>query len=85
MPRKPATRWSAPLSRPIALRDGTVLRTLRDARAFVLALPPGDQERQAWQKAAALLIEAAENGGDVEAATDTVFAALFMQAAVKLE
>ena len=77
--------WSAPLSRPLTLRDGMKLETLADARAFVLMLPPGDQERNAWQKAAELLIEAAENGGDVRAATHQVFAALFVQANVKLE
>ena len=45
-------RWSARLPRPIVLRDGKTLRTLADARAFVLALPEGDQERQSWQKTA---------------------------------
>src|SRR5262249_10225050 len=84
MARKPGG-WSAPLSRPITLRDGKGLATLADARAFVLALPAADQEHNAWQRAAALLIEAAENGGDVRAATDQVFAAAFMQAMVKLE
>lgn len=59
--RKPASGWSAPFSRPLTLRDGMKLETLADARAFVLMLPPGDQERQSWQKAAELLIEAAEN------------------------
>jgi len=81
--RKPGG-WSAPLSRQIVTRDGTVLRTLADARDFVLRLPPAYQEYNAWQRAAALLIDAAENG-DVRAATDAVFAALFVQANVKLE
>ena len=76
--------WSARLSRPLILRDGRTLRTLADARAFVLALTPGEQEYQSWQRAAELLIEAAEHGGDIEATTDQVRAALFMQAMVKL-
>ena len=40
-----------------------MLATLADARAFVLALPPGDQERNAWQNATRLLIEAADQIG----------------------
>ena len=84
MKRRKPGGWSAPLSRQIVTRDGTVLRTLADARDFVLRLPPAYQEYNAWQRAAALLIDAAENG-DVRAATDAVFAALFVQANVKLE
>ena len=83
--RKPNGGWSAPLSRPLVLRDGKRLATLADARDFVLALPPGYQERNAWQRAAALLIEAAEHGGDVGAATEQVVLALFLQARLRLE
>jgi len=68
--------WSAPLSRPLTLRDGKRLATLADAQAFALALQPGDQERNAWQKAAGLLIDAAEHGGNVGAATEQVALAL---------
>ena len=85
MASKHAAGWSRRLSWPLTLRDGRTLRSLADARAFVLALPPAYQEYNAWQRAAALLIDAAENGGDVRAATDQVFAALFVQANVKLE
>jgi len=53
-------------------------------RTFVLALPPGDQERRTWQQATELMLAAVESGG-VRAATDAVFFALFMQANVKLE
>ena len=84
MPRNPGG-WSAPLSRPLILRDGKTLQTLADARAFVLALPAAYQERNAWQSAAELLMAAAEHGGSVEAATDQVAAAAFMQGNVKLE
>jgi hypothetical protein len=77
--------WSARLSRSLTLRDGTRLKTLADARAFVLALPPGDQERNAWQRAAALLIEAAETGDDVRTATEQVRLALSLQAMLRLQ
>ena len=62
-----------------------MLATLADARAFVLTLQPSDQDRNAWQRAAALLIEAAEHGGDIEAATVQVQLALFLQALRALE
>ena len=78
MARKP--RWQARLSRPLTLRDGKKLETLADARRLILALSESDQERNAWQHAAALLIEAAESGGDVSAATTQVRIALHLQA-----
>ena len=76
-------RRSARLSKPLTLRDGRTLRTLRDARDFVLRLPERDLERNAWQSAAGLLIAAA-NGGNIEAATKQVAAVLFLKAMVRL-
>jgi len=57
-----------------------VLRTLRDARDFMLDQPNGIQERQSWQRVAELLLEAAENGADVEDVTKQVELALFLEA-----
>jgi hypothetical protein len=76
--------WSAPLARPIFLRNGTRLETLADARKLILGLPAGDQMRSSWQKAAELLMAAAEHNGDIEAATKQIEAALFMQARLAL-
>jgi hypothetical protein len=42
--------------------------TQHDVRAFMLGLPEGVQLRQSWQKAAELLLAAAEGDGDIEAA-----------------
>jgi hypothetical protein len=40
MKRHPTGRgWSAKLSRPITLKDGTKLVTLTDARSFILREP----------------------------------------------
>ena len=78
-------RWSARLSTPLALRDGQTLRALSDARALILGLPAADQERQAWMKATELLMEAAASGGNIQAATDAIFFALFLQANLRLE
>jgi hypothetical protein len=69
--------WSAKLSRPIELNDGTRFRTLADVRDFILEQPEHIQERSFWQQAAELLVNAAEEGGDIEAATRQTELALF--------
>jgi hypothetical protein len=43
----PRPQWSARLARPIQVKGGPPLRTLHNARAFVLGLPDGIQDRQA--------------------------------------
>jgi hypothetical protein len=45
------------------------LRTLADVRAFMVELPENDQMRNAWQRAAELLLAAAAAGGHVAAAS----------------
>jgi hypothetical protein len=71
--------WRKKLAYIVYARDGTELKTLRDASEYALGLPDGEQLRPEWQHAAALLIAAAA-GGDVEAATHQVKAALFLNA-----
>jgi hypothetical protein len=71
--------WSTRLARPIDVIGGPTLRTLAEARAFMVAMPQGDQLRTAWQRAAELILAAA-NGGSVAAVTRQVELALFMQA-----
>jgi hypothetical protein len=46
------------LARPLKPRDHAPPVTLDDATAYMLALPDEIAERQAWQHAAALAIEA---------------------------
>jgi len=70
--------WSRPLARPIAVRGGTKIATLADARAFIIALPAYIQERSSWQHAAKLLLSAAD-GGDVEPASMQIELALFLE------
>jgi hypothetical protein len=79
MPRK-RLGWSALLARPISVKDGPMLRTLHDVHAFVLGEPKSIQERRAWRRAYELLLAAAEHGGDIEAVTSQVEAALFLEA-----
>jgi hypothetical protein len=74
-----ADRWQAKLSRPIVRRDGTKLETLAEAGAFILALPEGFKERNSWQHATGLLMEAALHEGDIGAATEAIERAGFMQ------
>ncbi|WP_408095208.1 hypothetical protein [Rhodoplanes sp. SY1] len=72
--------WSSTLARPIRPRDGAPLRTLGNARAYLLSLPEGEAVRPAWQTAAALVLAAAESGdrAAVLAATDQIERALFV-------
>jgi hypothetical protein len=73
MSMKAKRRWSAKITR-------TTLATLADVRTFILNEPEHIQERNPWQRAAALLMEAAENGGSIEAATAQLELALFLEA-----
>jgi len=50
--------WSAKLTRTMVLTDGTTLATLADVHTFVLNEPKHIQERNAWQRTAALLMSA---------------------------
>jgi hypothetical protein len=62
------------------LKDGTKLVTLADARAFILNEPKHIQGRNSWQRAAELMIQAAEHGGSIEAAIGQIELALFLEA-----
>jgi hypothetical protein len=75
--RSVATRWSRRLARPIGIRNGPELRTLADARAYILLLRDGEQKENRWQHATKLLLEACETG-NVEPVTKQVEYALMM-------
>jgi len=79
-PMKTVWRWSARLARPIVLKDGTRLVTLGDVRMFILKQSKHIQDRSSWHQAAELVILAAEHGGSIDAATDQVEDALFLEA-----
>ena len=59
---------------PLPTRDAGVLYTVRDARAYLLALPPYRERRNHWQRAGQLIPEEA----DVEAVSQQFHRALFM-------
>jgi hypothetical protein len=54
--------WTKHLTEPIWLDNGEVLRTLRDARKFIIALPEEEQHYAKWQRLANLLLIAAQSG-----------------------
>jgi hypothetical protein len=72
--QKRATGWSAPLARPVGVNGGPELRTLADARAYVLTLPELDPR---WQSVARKLLIACQDG-QVEAVTRQLEFALFV-------
>jgi hypothetical protein len=73
--------WSSKLARPVVIKGGPVLRTLNDARAFIIDhLPADDQDRVSWQRTAELMLAAAEGAAEIEAATQQLERAVFLQA-----
>ena len=73
--------WSSKLTRPVAIKDGPILRTLNDARAFMIdRLPPEDQDRDSWRVTVELVLAAVEGTAEMEAATQQLERALFLQA-----
>jgi hypothetical protein len=54
--------WSSKFNHPIKWGAST-LRTLHDARDYILQLPSSKQMLPAWQAAVEALMQAAEHGG----------------------
>ena len=63
--------WDLRLSRVIAPIRSEPLRTLSDARAYILSLPPGTHHQDEWERAADLLMAAVDSSSetDIEQAT----------------
>jgi hypothetical protein len=72
--------WQTALARPIKPVDHEPLRTLADARGYLLKLPKGTTNQQAWQYAAELLLAAAEDAdpATIRTTTDQLERALFL-------
>jgi hypothetical protein len=64
--------WSRHLSEKIDLADGSVLATLAEARAFVLAIPEPAAQHTKWQNIVGVLLSAARSGREdlIRIATD---------------
>ena len=67
---------SKKLTRPLVTKDGGTLRTVLDARTYMLALSKDREHRSQWQRAAELLLD----GADVGAFSKAVELALFYDA-----
>jgi hypothetical protein len=71
--------WSRRLHMPVEVPDGTTLKTLGEAGAYILDLPERIKQRDSWQRAADLLLKAASGAASVEDATAQIEHALFME------
>src|SRR5262249_47209890 len=71
---------SQKLTRPLVTKDGGTLRTILDARAYMLALSKDRERRAQWQRAAELLLAQA----DVAEFSKQVELALFYDAKLEL-
>jgi hypothetical protein len=57
--------WSRTFDDTIVLPDGRKLVTLRDAGEYIAALSKAEHDRPEWRLAAAMLMQAAEDGAPV--------------------
>jgi hypothetical protein len=57
---RPASYLSQKLTRPIPTKDGGVLRTVKDARTYMMVLSKQRETGAQWQRAAAMLLEQAD-------------------------
>ena len=76
--------WNRTLPQEIVTQSGKHLRTLRDARSYMLAIKSGRERREYWQSAAGLLMEAAK-GGSLEAIRNQLVLALLMDGTLDLK
>jgi hypothetical protein len=70
--------WELKLARVVVPIRSEPLRTLSDARAYILALPPGTRHQDEWERAADLLMAAVDSSSetDIEQATFQIERAL---------
>ena len=71
---------SQKLDRPLPTKDGGILRTVLDARTYMLELSGDREHRSQWQRAAGLLLKEA----DVADLSKAVELALFYDAKLEL-
>ena len=71
--------WEIKLARVVVPIRSEPLRTLSEARAYILALPPGTRHQDEWERAADLLMAAVDlaqrdryRAGHVSARTSTI-------------
>jgi hypothetical protein len=77
----PSRYLAQKLAEPLPTTDGGTLRTIRDAVAYMTALPKAREMQNAWQYACKLIL----NRASVEAITRQLSLALFMDAKLDLK
>ena len=55
--------WYARFDQPIIVNGRPALKTLAEARGYILELPQAERESVEWKSAEAMLSEAADRGG----------------------
>lgn len=73
-----ADNWTKKFSNPVKPRDGKPIKTLADARAYMLAMPDGLGTRPEWQRAIEAALAAAKGKAGMDAARDALTNALFI-------
>jgi hypothetical protein len=76
--------WSRTLTHVLKDKRGAELRTLHCARTYLVGLKSHTGQQRHWQHAAALLLAAAD-GGDIEACTQQIYLAMFLDGVLDLE
>jgi hypothetical protein len=78
-PAKQRKGWQASLAHVVTIMRGPTLKTLAEARTYILKLPKAKQAR--WEIAVRCLLQAAESGSaeDIEAATRAIELAFLYQ------
>lgn len=69
--------WARRFDEPVPLPDGGRLRTLHDARAYILGLPEAMQQEARWQAAVEALLVVVQHRGP------TMFARIGMMRAIE--
>ncbi len=69
--------WEASFRDPIPLPDGKALRTLGEARQYILALPETTAQTAAWQAAIEALLVVVEHKGPTDFARMGIMVALY--------
>ena len=79
-PAKRSKGWEASLAHVVTIMRGPTLKTLAEARAYILKLPK-EQQSSHWDMAIRCLLQAAETGSadDIKAATRAIELAFLYQ------
>lgn len=80
-----APRWSRRFPAPIYPLDGVPITTLLQAGEYLQGISAGRQRLNRWTHAGALMIAAAEEGGDLEPVARQIRFALLMDGRLDLK